>query len=124
MTCNPEWKEITDNLMMGQQQHDRPDLTVRVFREKVLDLKKEIVQRAVFGQASAYVYVVEFQKRGLPHIHMLIILKKEFKINSPDHFDQYVSAELPDEQENLQLFGFVVKHMMHEPCGILNRANS
>lgn len=34
MTCiNPEWKEITYNLMRGQQPHDRPDLTAG-FSEK------------------------------------------------------------------------------------------
>lgn len=40
MTCNPEWKEITDNLKEDQQPRDRPDLTARVFRAKLQDLKK------------------------------------------------------------------------------------
>jgi len=28
-----------------------------------------------------WVYTIEFQKRGLPHAHMLFILDKEFKFN-------------------------------------------
>lgn len=31
MTCNPKWEEIQKELKEGQQAHDRPDLTTRVF---------------------------------------------------------------------------------------------
>ncbi|XP_073154080.1 uncharacterized protein [Henckelia pumila] len=124
MTCNPEWKEIKENLIRSQQPQDRPDLTARVFRSKFQDLKKEVIHKAAFGKVSAYAYVVEFQKRGLPHIHMLIILKQEYKINSADQFDDYVSAELPQKENNSRLFNLVVKHMMHRPCGYLNKTNS
>ncbi|XP_073024169.1 uncharacterized protein [Primulina eburnea] len=78
----------------------------------------------MFGMVAAYVYVVEFQKRGLPYIHMLIILKKSYKINSADQFDDYVSAELPNKDKNPRLFDLVTQHMMHGPCGYLNRTNS
>ncbi|XP_073144594.1 uncharacterized protein [Henckelia pumila] len=124
MTCNPEWKEIKDNLKGNQRAQDRPDLTSRVFRAKVQNLKKEITQKSLFGEVCAYVYVVEFQKRGLPHIHMLVILKKEHKINNNDQFDDYVLAELPQKEKNPRLFDLVVKHMMHGPCGHLNSKNS
>ncbi|XP_075492617.1 uncharacterized protein LOC142530687 [Primulina tabacum] len=32
MTCNPEWKEIKDNLKEGQKAQDRPDLTSRLVK--------------------------------------------------------------------------------------------
>ncbi|EEE69305.1 hypothetical protein OsJ_28588 [Oryza sativa Japonica Group] len=35
MTCNPNWKEITENLYRSQQPQDRPDLVARVFRAKL-----------------------------------------------------------------------------------------
>ena len=31
MTCNPNWREIRDNLYLGQQASDRPDTCARVF---------------------------------------------------------------------------------------------
>lgn len=34
MTCNPNWKEIQENLLPGQQASDRPDLCARVFHFK------------------------------------------------------------------------------------------
>ena len=34
MTCNPNWREIEDNLLPGQQPSDRPDICTRVFHLK------------------------------------------------------------------------------------------
>lgn len=39
MTCNPEWKEITNLLKDGHTSRDRSDLTSKVFWRKILDLK-------------------------------------------------------------------------------------
>ncbi|XP_073121078.1 uncharacterized protein [Henckelia pumila] len=121
MTCNPDWKEIREHLFQGQVAHDRPDLVSRVFRAKLQDLKDQILKKSIFGPVVAYVYVIEFQKRGLPHCHMLLILQSNYKITSPDKFDSYVVAELPDKNFSPRLFGLVSRHMMHGPCGELNK---
>ena len=34
-TCNPLWDEITGSLLLNQKATDRPDLIVRVFRQKL-----------------------------------------------------------------------------------------
>ena len=34
-TTNPNWPEIKDSLLPGQDPHDRPDIVARVFRLKV-----------------------------------------------------------------------------------------
>ena len=75
MTCNPEWIEIQQELHPGQTPQDRPDLVTRVFRAKLQNLKDEIFKKEIFGIFVAHVFVVEFQKWGLPHIHLLLILK-------------------------------------------------
>ena len=80
-------------------------------------------KKEIFGPIAAYVYVLEFQKRGLPHVHFLIILKSGLKILSPEAFNRIVNAELSVESENPHLFSIVVKQMMHGPCGILNPKN-
>ena len=38
MTCNPEWKEIPDELKEKQMSQDRPNLTSLIFRTKLQDL--------------------------------------------------------------------------------------
>ncbi|KAL8161821.1 LOW QUALITY PROTEIN: hypothetical protein V2J09_013310 [Rumex salicifolius] len=68
----------------------------------------------IFGPVAARVQVVEFQKHGLPHTHILLILKVKHKILNPDAFDRYVCAELPST-ENPYLRALVMKHMIHGP---------
>ncbi|XP_011878931.1 PREDICTED: uncharacterized protein LOC105568104, partial [Vollenhovia emeryi] len=117
MTCNPKWREIDENLLHGQQASDRPDICARVFNIKKDYLIDLITKQKFFGEVAAYVYVIEFQKRGLPHIHMLITLKHNFKITTPEIIDKYISAEIPDPCENHNLHDIVMRHMIHGPCG-------
>lgn len=124
ITCNSEWAEILQELLPGQQAQDRPDLVARVFRAKLQDLKDQLFKKNIFGEVAAHVHVIEFQKRGLPHAHLLIILKSEYKLNTPDQFDKFVCAEIPCKKEYPELHELVLKHMMHGPCGAKNRTNS
>ena len=61
---------------------------------------------------------IEFQKRGLPHAHMLFILKD--KIDTADKIDKFVSAKIPDKLSIEGLYNKVMKHMIHGPCGNIN----
>ncbi|XP_074315213.1 uncharacterized protein LOC141651397 [Silene latifolia] len=116
MTCNPNWPEIKAELSPGEQAHNRPDLVARIFHAKLTLLRKQIKEKQIFGEVAAMINVVEFQKRGLPHAHFLIILKPEHKITAPEKFDKYVSAEIPST-DNPHLRAVVPKHMLHGPCG-------
>ncbi|XP_042968040.1 uncharacterized protein LOC122301037 [Carya illinoinensis] len=107
MICNPNWKEISNELQPHEETQYRPDLIARVFRAKLEDLKYQLFKREIFGKVSAYVYVIEHQKRGLPHAHFLIILRR--KLYAPESFDEIVSAELPDKDNNLHLYTAVIK---------------
>ncbi|XP_074303798.1 uncharacterized protein LOC141638291 [Silene latifolia] len=117
ITCNPRWPKIERELLPHEETHNRPHLVTRVFRAKLIELKKDS-ERKLFGNVAGYVYVVEFQKRELPHAHFLIILDSANKIRSPEQYDLKVCAELPDESTNPYLYTAVVKHMMHGPCDI------
>ncbi|CAG7824648.1 unnamed protein product, partial [Allacma fusca] len=121
MTTNPNWREILDNLLPGQKVADRPDLVARVFNMKVKELLKEIKKDNIFGVVVAYVYTIEYQKRSLPHMHMLIILHEDYKPRTREMINKYVSAEIPDKETNHRLYDIVVKHMIHGPCGNLNK---
>ncbi|KAL6884616.1 hypothetical protein ACP4OV_010552 [Aristida adscensionis] len=121
MTCNPRWDEIVRELLPGQVPQDHPDLVVRVFRAKLEALKKMLFEKDILGKVRAYVYVVEFQKRGLPHAHFLLIMQNKYKLTCPEQYDCLISAELPDRKKYPELRRLVSKHMMHGPCGALNR---
>ena len=121
MTCNPMWKEIQDCLQFKEKAQDRPDLLSRVFRAKFEMLKAELLDRKIFGEVAACVYVIEFQKRGFPHAHLLLILKPQFKLLNPESYDRIVSAELPDPKQFPHLYSLVLKHMVHGPYGDMGK---
>ncbi len=116
-TCNPKWREITESLKTGQQPYMRPDLITRVFNMKLNELLHDLYHKQIFGKVSAMVYVVEFQKRGLPHAHILLILDTEDKIKSIEEIDDMICAELPDPTNDPTLFNIVTSNMLHGPCG-------
>ncbi|XP_065322969.1 uncharacterized protein LOC135930111 [Gordionus sp. m RMFG-2023] len=119
-TCNPNWREIKENLYKGQNPSHRPDLLARVFHLKLSELLHDIIKKDFFGKCSAYVYTIEFQKRGLPHAHLLIILSENNKIETTECIDNFVRAEIPDKNIEPRLYDIVTRFMIHGPCGILN----
>ena len=112
-TCNPKWKEITKNLFDNQTAYDRPDIVARVFARKREELLRDLMNNDVFGKAIAHCETVEFQKRGLPHLHILIILSRKDSLKTTVDYDQIVSAEIPDKEKSPRLFKAVMKHMVH-----------
>lgn len=116
-TCNPKWGEITDLLLVGQSPSHRHDILARVFKQKLVRLIDIITKSNIYGESSCWMYTIEWQKRGLPHAHILIWLME--KITS-DHIDDIISAELPNPHEDPTLFEVISKHMIHGPCGAFN----
>lgn len=116
MTFNPNWSEIIEvlkNFPMGTTCNDIPNITCRLFHTKFRSLISYICNKKIFGDIKAYVYTVEFQKRGLPHAHILFTLNDNNKLRNPESIDDYISAEIPDNDVILQKL--VMKHMIHGP---------
>ncbi|CAI6365825.1 unnamed protein product [Macrosiphum euphorbiae] len=62
-------------------------------------------------------YSIEWQKRGLPHVHILIWLENKIR---PDDIDSLICAEIPDPIQVPILHEIVRKNMIHGPCGTFN----
>ena len=73
-TENPKWPEIQEALLPGQSASDHPDTICHVFHLKMAQLIKDICEHGIMGRTVAQVWTNEFQKRGLPHMHMVIFL--------------------------------------------------
>ena len=67
------------------------------------------------------VYVLEFQKRGLPHCHILVVLTQLSKLRDSHDIDNIISAEIPNEVNDPQLYEIIKQCMIHGPCGIHNQ---
>ena len=97
ITCNPKWPEIVQNLKLGQTALGAPHLVSRVFKIYLDKIITEIYKEGILGKVVAFIEVIEFQKRGLPHAHLLIHIKSKDKLNSPQDVDNIISAEIPDK---------------------------
>jgi hypothetical protein len=115
-TCNPKWKEITDALLLGQIAKDRPELVTRVFSLKLDALLKDI-KAGVLGNVIAKIWVIEFQKRGLPHVHILLILDEASKLHTTEDYDLMVLAEIPNPIRHLKAYETITSCIVHGPCG-------
>ena len=116
MTTNPNWREIQENLLPGQVANDRPDLVARVFELKKKALLNDLFNVGIFGRAIARAWVVEWQKRGLPHVHILVILDPIARPLTTQDIDEICSAELPDPAVSQNLYNTVTNCMLHGPC--------
>jgi hypothetical protein len=89
----------------------------RAFRQKLKSLMDFMVKHDVVGSVRCWMYSVEWQKRGLPHAHILIRLYNKITSNE---IDDVICAEIPDADVDKNLHEVVTKNMIHGPCGTLN----
>ncbi|KAK6013623.1 hypothetical protein OSTOST_21058 [Ostertagia ostertagi] len=93
MTCNPQWREIQENLYNGQAASDRPDIVARVFNAKLRELCADLFKRHVLGEVQAYV------------------------VRTADDVDRSICAEIPNPVQEPELHAAVTSYMIHRQCG-------
>lgn len=117
-TCNSDWPEIKSRLRPGQNFTDVPAIVCRVFKRKLSKLMS--ILRTMFpdvGPPQYSIMSIEFQKRGLPHAHILI--KYKYECLRSEDIDQVISAVIPEDPGDAEL---VKKFMLHpsHPQGVIN----
>ncbi|GFQ70139.1 ATP-dependent DNA helicase [Trichonephila clavata] len=76
-----------------------------------------ITKGKIFGVAQCYMYTIEWQKRGLPYAHILVWLQETLHVHKVDDF---ISAEIPNPEEDPELFNCITTQVVHGPCGVIN----
>ena len=143
LTCNPNWPEIIEQLLPGQTAFDRGDIVCQVFHRKLEALLANIRSGKYFpikdGSIPYHmvhyeVRVIEYQRRGLPHAHVVIkfednkyMPKYEDKRSLAQWIDTHITAIYPrtrlDEnatelgttiEEDLEYSEIVKTHMIHK----------
>jgi hypothetical protein len=88
-----------------------------VFKIKLKELINDIHKKHILGRMIAGIYVIEFQKRGLPHAHIFIFFAKDSKPHMVKDVDCMISAEFSNLKTNRLAHETVAKCMMHGLCG-------
>ncbi|CAN1831054.1 ATP-dependent DNA helicase PIF1 [Linum perenne] len=106
-TCNAQWPELVNAFkdIVDSRSEDKPMLVARVFKEHYLIC------------TFTGMHTVEFQKRGLPHAHIVLWLAQADKPTTATKVDKIISAELPDPELDPVGYVAVTKFMIHGPCG-------
>ncbi len=120
VTYNPNWPEITNELLPNQQASNHLDLILRVFKLKLKSITNDFFVKGILEKVIAYIHVIEFQKKGLSHTHILIILSPKDKSKTSENFDKLVYAEIPDRNLQSKLYKTISKNIIHRSCGYLN----
>ncbi|XP_019166684.1 PREDICTED: uncharacterized protein LOC109162437 [Ipomoea nil] len=88
---------------------------------KLNALIKDIQKEKIFGVVDAVIYTIEFQKRGLPHAHILIFLSNSNPYPNPKDIDMIISAEIPSQLCEPEYYQAVAEFMIHGPCGAVRK---
>lgn len=122
-TYHPKWIAIESFLHYGQKPQDRHDVIATVIHLKVKKLIDLLTKGSIFSPCRCYMFTVEWQKRGLPHMHVLLWLRDRIM---PTNIDNVISVEIPNPEHDSLLY-YIVKTTMiptllrYGPYGNLNR---
>jgi len=111
---NPQWPEIKRALLLGQEPRDRPYLITQVFKIKLKELINDIHKKHILGHTIAGIYVIEFQKCGLPHAHILILFAENYKPHTVKDVDRMINVKLLNPETNRLAHKMVARCMMHD----------
>ena len=120
MTANPNWPELVALSQLGHftehERRTRVDLITRVFHANLEILKEHVLEKQILGKVVGHVLVIEWQKRGLPHCHMLLWMADRDRVDTPEQIDEVISARVPDPERFPRYFNLVKDMMCHGPC--------
>ena len=83
----------------------------------------DLCEHGDLGRGIAKIYVIEFQKWGYPHVHILLTAQQEDKPQDAQGADSVISAEIPKRDKLSLPWETVSSSMMHSPCGADNPGN-
>ena len=83
----------------------------------------DLCEHGNLGKGIARIHVIEFQKWGYPHVHILLTAQQEEKAQDAQDADSVISAEIPKRGKLPLPWETVYSSMMHSPCGSDNPGN-
>ena len=106
--------EVMKELKTIQTPFDHPDIICSIYEMKKKEFIHDLTVKKVLGVHIAHIAVIEFQKRGVPHCHILIWIEY-FKSNC-ESIDRVICAEIPDKRVDEDLYQLFMDKMIHGQC--------
>jgi hypothetical protein len=88
-----------------------------VFKIKLKELINDIHKKHILGRMIVGIYVIEFQKCGLPHAHIFIFFAEDYKPHTVKDVDHMINAKFSNPEINKLAHETITRCMMHGPCG-------
>ncbi|GFR13926.1 helitron_like_N domain-containing protein [Trichonephila clavata] len=76
-----------------------------------------ITKNHIYGETHCWTFSIEWQTKGLPHIHVSIRLVEKIVLTQ---IEDIIKAELPDPEEDPRLFEIFKNNMIHGSCLLHN----
>jgi hypothetical protein len=87
-------------------------LETKVFKIKLKELINDIHKKHILGCTITRIYVIEFQKRGLPHAHIFIFFTEDYKPHKVEDVECMINVELLNLETNRLAHEMVARCMM------------
>ena len=69
------------------------------------------------GEIEVHFFAIEFQMRGLPHAHFVLITSPGTRPRDANSDDYFARAEIPDSTVYPKLHSIITTRNLHGPCG-------
>ena len=102
---------------------DGAHLVSRIFCQYLNTFISDLWENGVLGGGITRIHVIEFQKQGYPHVHIVLTEQQEDKPQDVEDVDSVISAKIPNREELPLLWDTVSSSMMHGPCREDNPGN-
>ena len=77
----------------------------------------DLWENGILGRSLAMIHVIKFQKRGLPHAHLVLTFEQEYRLGDAAGVDSISSAKISSLHQFPVLHETISNQMMHGPCG-------
>ena len=111
MTLDVNHPDITENLGEGQTANTRPDVTAMV-AHRAFERLLYFVHGGMLGANLTTTATVEWQARGLPHLHLIVTNERQDRVLQAADADHFTTCEAPDNND--ELLNLVAKFMQHK----------
>ncbi|KAJ8388010.1 hypothetical protein AAFF_G00148010 [Aldrovandia affinis] len=111
-----DWNEKCEIL------RSNPVTVMRMFEKRVDALMTDLILSPAqpIGPVEDYLFRVEFQARGSPHIHMVVWIEDAPGVQDPEDcpdviefIDRYITCQMPDEKADPELHKIVSEVQIH-----------